>query len=52
MRPLNQPAMTGPITMSAKTMKSRIKPSLASSDMWCSGQAPAASMRCNHMLDR
>jgi hypothetical protein len=30
---LVQPAMTGPITMSANTMNSRIKPSFASSDM-------------------
>src|SRR6516164_4755916 len=37
-----QPATTGPITMSAKTTNSTIKPSFASSDMQCSEQDLAA----------
>ena len=42
MKGVTQPAMTGPITMSAKTTNSRIKPSFASSVMQCSEQDLAA----------
>jgi hypothetical protein len=47
---LDQLATKGPITMSAKTMKSTISPSFASSDM-CSSPGKRPLVHCNHKLE-